>query len=175
MELKRFALLLGIVPLLSSPAQAAELVGGVFAHDVDTPFSRSGPENGVDIHLGWRGNRITALKAIGSPAPHVYVIGNTAGNTNFAVAGIDWRIGGKVYVRPGIGLAIHDGPRRGHAGPQRIDFGSRILFAPEVALGVEAGRRTSIELSWVHFSHAQLFSHQNPGTDSFGVRLNFRY
>lgn len=129
----------------------------------------------MDLHLGWRGDPMRALKVIGSPAPHVYVIANTAGNTNFAVAGIDWKIGGKVYVRPGIGLAVHDGPRRGHASPDRIDFGSRVLFAPELGLGMQTGKRSSLELSWVHFSHAQLFGRQNPGSDSFGVRLNFRY
>jgi hypothetical protein len=158
-----------------SPAAAVEIVGGIFAHDISTPLDKSGQEDGMDLHLGWRGNPMRALKVIGSPAPHVYVIANTAGNTNFAVAGIDWKIGGKVYVRPGIGLAVHDGPRRGHASPDRIDFGSRVLFAPELGLGMQTGKRSSLELSWVHFSHAQLFGRQNPGSDSFGVRLNFRY
>ena len=161
--------------LMASPARAGELVGGVFAHDVHTPFDKSGQENGVDLHFGWRSNPITGLKAIGSPAAHVYAIANTAGDTSFAVAGIDWRIGGKAYVRPGIGVAVHSGPRSGHVPPDRIDFGSRVLFAPELGVGMQTGKRTSVELSWVHFSHAQLFSHQNPGTDSFGVRLNFRY
>lgn len=168
--------LLFVTPLMlaAAPVQAAELFGGIYAHDVDTPFSRSGQEAGADVHLGWRGERMKVLKAIGSPSPHLYVIGNLSGDTHFAVAGIDWKIGGRVYVRPGIGLAVHTGPGRSSSA-DRIRFGSRILFAPEVAVGVRAGERTSVELSWVHFSHAQLFGRQNPGTDSFGVRLNVRY
>ena len=32
--------------------------------------------------------------------------------------------------------------------------------------------RLSIEASWVHMSHAQLFGRENPGIDNLGVRLN---
>ncbi|WP_366926204.1 acyloxyacyl hydrolase [uncultured Sphingomonas sp.] len=41
-------------------------------------------------------------------------------------------------------------------------------------MGVRIGERLSVEASWVHLSHARLFSSQNPGMDSFGVRLNYR-
>jgi hypothetical protein len=32
----------------------------------------------------------------------------------------------------------------------------------------------SIEASWVHMSHATLFSEQNPGIDNLGVRFAFK-
>jgi hypothetical protein len=40
--------------------------------------------------------------------------------------------------------------------------------------GVDArlGPRTTLEASWVHLSHAQLFGRQNPGMDNFGLRLS---
>ena len=38
----------------------------------------------------------------------------------------------------------------------------------------EIGRRMTIEASWVHLSHAQLFAKQNPGLDTVGVRLNYK-
>lgn len=163
------------VLLMGSAAQAAEVFGGAFVHDVHTPLTKSGQERGVDLQLGWRGGGISGLKAIGAPSQHIYVSANTAGDTHFAAAGISWKIGRRIYVRPGIGLAVHDGPRRGRASPERIDFGSRILFAPELGVGFQAGRRLSIEASWVHLSHALIFSSQNPGMDSFGLRLNYRY
>lgn len=163
------------VLLFGSASHAAEIFGGAYVHDVHTPFTKSGQERGVDLQLGWRGGRITALSFIGSPSPHVMAVVNSAGDTDFAAAGLSWKLGTKVYVRPGIGLAIQDGPHRGRASPDRIDFGSRVVFEPELAVGIQAGRRTSVELSWVHLSHAQLFSHQNPGMDSFGLRLNYRY
>lgn len=159
----------------AAPASAQQLFGGLYVHDVDTGLTRSGIEEGVDLELGWRGDRLVFLKALGSPSPHTYVSLNSNGNTHFAVAGVSWKIGGTVYMRPGIGLAVHSGPDRVVPGDDRIDFGSRILFAPEIGLGVELNERVSVEASWVHLSHAQLFSPQNPGIDTIGMRLNYRF
>jgi hypothetical protein len=167
-----FAALAG---LCAGPAAAQEIFGGVYAHDVDTGLTKSGIEEGVDFELGWRGERLRFLSAVGSPSPHAFVSVNSAGNTHFASAGISWKIGRKVYARPGIGLAVHTGPGSVVPGDDRIDFGSRILFAPEIGIGVQASERLSVEASWVHLSHAQLFSPQNPGLDTIGVRLNYRF
>jgi hypothetical protein len=163
-----------ILAFAAAPARGQELFGGVYVHDVDTGLTKSGIEEGVDLELGWRGDRIGFLRAIGSPRPHAFVSANSAGNTHFAAAGISWKIGDRVYLRPGIGLAVHTGPGRVVPGDDRIDFGSRILFAPEIGLGARVSDRLSIEASWVHLSHAQLFGPQNPGLDTIGVRLNLR-
>ena len=159
----------------ASPAGADEIFGGLYAHDVDTGLTKSGFEQGVDLELGWRGERIGALRFIGRPRPHAFVSLNSAGDTHFAAAGIDWKIGGAVYVRPGIGLAVHSGSDDRFQRTDRIAFGSRILFAPEIGLGLRANDRLSVEASWVHLSHAQLFSRQNPGIDTIGIRLNYRF
>jgi hypothetical protein len=82
-------------------------------------------------------------------------------------------IGDPVYLRPGIGLAVHTGPGRLDPTGRRIWFGSRILFEPEIGIGVQLDRRASLEASWVHLSHAQLFGDQNPGLDTVGLRLNY--
>jgi hypothetical protein len=161
--------------LSPSPARAGELIAGTFVHDIATPLTKSGQEHGIDLQIGWRGNRIEALRVIGAPSPHVYALVNTAGDTSFASAGISWRLGRKVYLRPGIGLAVHNGPDRDDATPDRIWFGSRILFAPELAAGIQLGDRVALEATWLHYSHAQLFSHQNPGIDDFGVRLSLGF
>jgi hypothetical protein len=155
----------------ASPANADELFGGVYVHDVDTPLTKSGIEGGADIQLGWRGGTIgrTPLQ------PYVFGALNTAGDTSYAAAGLSVRLGSRVYVRPGLGIAIHNGSTKNFSDPTdgSIDFGSRVLFEPELAVGAQVNRRLSIEASWVHMSHAQLFSRQNPGIDNFGVRLNF--
>ena len=36
-------------------------------------------------------------------------------------------------------------------------------------------RRLSVELSWIHLSHARLAGHYNPGVGDVGVRLLYRY
>lgn len=169
--------LMGLVAaalLAPSAAQAQELFGGVLVHDVDTPITRSGIEQGLDVQLGWRGERIEALRFIGRPSPYAFASVNTVGDAHFAAAGLSWRIGGRLYVRPGIGLAIHDGPGRVVPGDGRVDFGSRILFEPELGIGYQASDRLSVEAAWVHLSHAQLFGGQNPGMDNIGLRLNWR-
>ena len=156
---------------IAAPAQAGEVFGGVYVHDVDTPLTQSGIENGADIQLGYRGGRIgrTPLQ------PYVFGALNTAGDTSYAAVGLSAKFGKQVYLRPGLGIAIHNGSTKKFQdlSNDQIDFGSRVLFEPEIGLGVQLSDRASIEASWVHMSHAQLFGHQNPGIDNFGVRLNF--
>jgi hypothetical protein len=163
-------LLLPLLILVAAPAQAGEIFGGLYVHDVDTPLTKSGIEGGADIQVGWRGGRIghTPLQ------PYVFGALNTAGETSYAAVGLSARFGGRIYVRPGLGIAIHNGSARRFEDPDngKIDFGSRLLFEPELGLGFRINDRASIEASWVHMSHAQLISHQNPGIDNFGVRLN---
>jgi hypothetical protein len=160
---------------VAEPAEAAELFGGIYAHDVDTALTRGGFEGGVDLQLGVRGNRLEGLRAIGAPSPHLFVSANSRGDTNFASAGISWKVGETLYLRPGVGLAVHDRSSRVVRGGIRADFGSRLLFAPEVGIGYQLNDRISVEASWVHLSHAQLLSRQNPGMDDFGLRLNYRF
>jgi hypothetical protein len=163
-------LLLPLLILVATPAQAGEIFGGLYVHDVDTPLTKSGIEGGADIQLGWRGGRIghTPLQ------PYVFGALNTAGETSYAAVGLSARFGGRIYVRPGLGIAIHNGSAKRFEDPDngKIDVGSRLLFEPELGLGFRINDHASIEASWVHMSHAQLFSHQNPGIDNFGVRLN---
>lgn len=161
--------------LLATPVAAGELFGGIAAHDVDTPLNKGGFEGGVAVQAGWRGGRIEALKAVGAPSPYAFVSVSAEGGTNLAAAGISWKIGRKIYLRPGIGLAVHDRSSNVVYGNLRGDFGSRILFEPELGIGVQLSERFSVEASWIHVSHAGLFnSGQNPGMDNIGLRLNYR-
>jgi hypothetical protein len=164
----------GLLALGATPAQASEIFAGLLAHDVDTPLTKGGFEGGADLQLGWRGDRLRALRFIGSPSPYAYASIATGGKTHLAAAGIGWRLGGRLFVRPGIGMAIHSRSSHGVINGIRTDLGSRILFAPEVGLGYQINDRVAVEATWVHVSHGQLLSRQNPGMDSIGVRLSFR-
>ena len=160
--------------LAAAPAHASEIFGGLLAHDVDSPFSIGGLEDGADLELGWRGGRIRALRVVGAPSPYLFGSVATSGETHFVAAGLSWRIGDRVFVRPGLGLAVHTRSSHGVANGFRTDLGSRVLFEPELGLGVRIGERATLEASWVHISQAQLFSRQNPGMDSIGVRLSYQ-
>lgn len=161
----------------AQPAAAQEAFGGVYAHEVDTPLSLDTDEDGIDVMAGYRFGPVDALRVIGRPQPYVMGSLNTAGDTSFIAAGLGWKLGkGPVYVRPGIGLAIHDGPdfRVNPVTGRQTDLGSRVLFSPEIAVGTRLGDRLTVEASWVHLSHARLFDgEQNPGLDMIGVRLAY--
>lgn len=163
---------------LPAPVAAQELYGGLYAHGVDTPFTLKTGEDGVAVQIGYRFAPVEGLRAIGSPEPYVFASVNLQGDTSFAGAGLGWKAElGPVYLRPGIGLVIHDAPslRVDPATRLRTDLGSRVLFAPELAIGTDVTKRLSVEASWVHVSNAQLLdSDQNPGIDTMGVRFNWR-
>jgi hypothetical protein len=99
---------------------------------------------------------------------------NSAGNTSYAAVGLSAKFGGPIYVRPGLGVAIHTGSASNFENPfnDKIEFGSRVLFEPEIGVGVQVAPRITAEASWVHLSHAQLFGKQNPGIDNIGLRVN---
>ncbi|MEO1968755.1 MAG: acyloxyacyl hydrolase [Sphingomonadaceae bacterium] len=178
------ATFLALAPALAlisaAPAVAGEVYGGIYAHAVDTPFTLNTDEHGTDFQIGVRGEPIEALSAIGKPQPYVMVSVNSEGYTDFVAAGLAWKIkiGGPVYVRPGVGLSVNDGPsyRVDYATMYRTDLGSRVLFEPELAVGFQLNQRVSLEASWVHISGAKLFNpRQNPGIDMMGLRANYRF
>ena len=116
---------------------------------------------------------------------------NTDGRTSFASVGAEWRqhaFHRRVYAQGGIGLTLIDGYRvtpdpfapglssneawrRYDIYRRRTSFGSQVLFNPDASIGVRLNPRWAIEATWEHFSHRQLFSDQNPGIDSLGIRL----
>ena len=172
--MKRIAMIfggLGLSVLAPTPANAGELFGGLYLHDINSPLTKSGFESGADIQIGWRGGRIgpTPLQ------PYAFVALNTAGDTNYGAVGLSARFGDRIYVRPGLGIAVHTGSAGNFQRTDRIAFGSRILLAPELGVGTQVTERVSVEASWVHMSHAQLFGGQNPGIDNVGVRLNIGF
>lgn len=161
-----------VILLMPRTAQAGEIFGGVYAHAVGTRLSLgSSRESGVDLQLGYRGG--TIIRGTGLQ-PYVLGAINTTGDTSYAAAGLSWKFGDRFYVRPGVGLAIHNGSSAEFEEQDRIAFGSRILFAPEIGVGARVGDRLTIEASLVHLSHGQLFGGQNPGIDNIGVRLNLK-
>lgn len=160
-------LLFASLALAAAPAQAGELFGGLYVHDVDTPLTRSGIEEGVDVQLGYRwGER--------GVQPYVFAAANTAGETHYAAAGISYKFGDKVFIRPGLGIAVHTGSAGNFQRSDKIAFGSRVLFEPELGIGFRIGDRATLEASWVHMSHAQVFGRQNPGIDNIGARLSWK-
>lgn len=169
-------ILLALAAMISvataTPAFAGEIFGGLYVHDIKSPLSKSGVEDGADVQLGWRGGNIG-----GTPfQPYAFAAVNTAGKTHYAAAGISAKFGERIFIRPGLGIAVHTGSARNFQDPNNdeIEFGSRVLFEPELGVGARLNSRMTIEASWIHMSHAQIFGKQNPGIDNVGVRLSYR-
>jgi hypothetical protein len=140
---------------------------------VKLPTDESGIETGIDFSLGYRASTIGHL--LGAQLqPYVFGALNSAGDTSYAAAGLSakFALGKNFYFRPGLGIAVHNGSAGKYYRTDKIAFGSRVLFQPEIALGMYVTKRVSIDASWVHMSHAQLFGPENPGIDNLGMRLN---
>ena len=190
----RTALAALAVAAIAAPATAGEVFTGVYAHDVDDGISFGKFEDGAQIVTGVRTTALDELKFLGRPRVHLLVGVNTSGGTNYLASGLAWRfpLSERLYVQPGIGLAIHDGrvnlPSPDEPGltpaerlkrlndfQTKLDLGSRVLFEPELSIGWKATRRLSFEVSWIHLSHGKLAGDYNPGLCDIGLRLLYRY
>ncbi len=69
------ALALAVSNLTPAAAQAGELFGGIYVHDVKTPLNLSGIESGADVQVGYRGGRISHTPI----QPYAFAAVNTAG------------------------------------------------------------------------------------------------
>lgn len=178
----------------AGPAAAGEAFAGLYAHDVDDGISYGKFEHGAQIVAGVRTTALDELAFLGKPRVHLLAGVNTAGGVDYVASGLAWRfnLAKRIYIQPGIGLAIHDNrvafPSPDEPGitpaerlkrlndfKTKLDLGSRVLFEPELSLGWKATERLSLELSWIHLSHARLAGHYNPGVADVGLRLSYRY
>lgn len=188
------AVAMSVFALHGGAAAAGEVFVGAYAHDVDDGISYGKFENGAQIVAGVRTTALDELSFIGRPRVHLLAGVSTAGGVNYVASGLAWRfdLGSRLYVQPGVGLAVHDGrvnlpsPDAPGIAPEerlkrlndfrtRLDLGSRVLFEPEISVGWKATRRLSMELSWIHLSHARLAGRYNPGVGDVGLRILYRY
>lgn len=186
----------------AAPAVAAEAWAGVLKHDVTfigeaVGLGAAGVEDGWNVHVGVRSERMEAWRPLGRPYVYGFAAVNTAGDTSYGGVGIGWKLDvagpGGFYIRPGMGLVVHDGEeelpdfripglppeevaRRVALRDEKIEFGSRVLFQPEFSVGYQLTDDWSAELSYVHLSHGQIFgSGKNQGLDEVGFRVNRRF
>lgn len=186
----------------AAPTFSAEGWVGVLKHDVTfvgeaVGLGAAGVEDGFNVHLGVRSERIDSMGWLARPYIYGFASVNTAGDTSYGGVGLGWKFDvagpGGLYIRPGMGLVVHDGEeelpdfrepglseaefqRRVRLRDEKIEFGARVLFQPEFAVGYQLNDRWSAELSYVHLSHGQILgSGKNQGLDEIGVRVNRRF
>lgn len=180
------------------PPSRAEAFAGVLAHGMklwrDVPpgyLLESAEESGtVDVELGWRSARFDRLRWLARPHAVAKAQVNTDRRTSFFSSGLEWRqhVARSFYVQGGVGVAYQTGYRftpdpfaPGLSRQQRLDrfdvyanrtsFGSKMLFNPNLSVGLRVAPRWAVEIAYEHYSHAKLFSRQNPGIENAGLRL----
>ena len=156
---------------LAAPAQAGELFGGLYVHDVKTADSTRAGSKAAPTSARLSRRRASAHTPL---QPYVFGALNTAGDTSYAAVGLSAKFGKRIYIRPGLGIAIHNGSAEQISDPPttRSPSAAACCSSPSSAIGAQVNGRLSVEASWVHMSHAQLFGRENPGIDNLGVRLN---
>jgi len=172
----------------SAIAQIAEVRIGITEYDERSlrfgPSARGADENSVAINAEILFNEPELLKWALTPQPYIGGTLNLEGKTSYGGAGLLWRqgFGEKFYGDIASGLVIHTGTTTIEPGPgegffdtlsrygEEIQFGGRILFRQQVALGVNVSEDWSGEIFYEHLSNAGLAS-ANEGADSLGFRV----
>lgn len=175
-----------------APLANAEIVDsvrlGVMAHNIKvTDDKNADKEDGVNINGEIRFNGIEQLSWIGSPHPFVMASVNTASETSFAAAGLEWdfEFADGWHLEPGVSYAMHTGELKikGDTAAERAAYqeeflllGSRDLFRTSLALTRDFNEKWSAQLLFEHLSHGQILGNgRNQGLDEFGIRLVRRY
>ncbi|HAY08137.1 MAG TPA: acyloxyacyl hydrolase [Hyphomonas sp.] len=183
------ALSLAFVPALASEAGGIDEIRlGVVAHNVciancDNANKEDGPNINGEIVF----KSPEFLNILWSPKPYVVGSVNTAGDTNFGGAGLqwDWEFAEGWAIEPGVGYVIHDGeltfpypqgdPRNDPISATTVFFGSRDLFRTSLSLNKDIGEKWGVQLMYEHLSHGQILgSGRNQGLDNIGVRVRYR-
>lgn len=163
---------------------------GVAVHNVDLNGGDPTVEDGADISVEALFTSPKPLRVIFSPRPYVLGSFNTAGDTDFWSAGLNWRqdfLRDQLFVDASFGLARHNGvidlPPEGDPDRERIEadnilFGSRYLFRGALGLGVKLSSAWRAQVFYEHLSNGEILngsSDRNQGLDNFGVKIGYSF
>jgi lipid A 3-O-deacylase len=178
--------------LLMAPAANAgvdEVHVGVMAHNIcvincDNADKEDGPNVEFQVSFDSPG----FLEWAASPQPYLMVSVNTAGNTSFAGAGLEWRwnFADKWALEPGLGIVAHDGESDNPFanGTQAAEdfsnahvlLGSDVLFRTSLGLAYDFDGPWEAQVFYEHLSHGQILATgRNQGLDELGIRFGYQF
>jgi lipid A 3-O-deacylase len=152
-----------------------EVCIGVLAHDVDSLWSGSREESGVDLNAELVFQRPSFPMLSGTVRPNLGLSINNRGDTSKVYCGALWELGVKSrgFLNLGIGAAMHDGElETSRAGKKEL--GSRVLFRIAFELGYTLNQRHRVSFAFDHISNADLAS-PNEGLDTVGIRYGYLF
>ena len=192
--LSAFILLLcgGVYAPHKAHAQISELRFGFQEFDqrsLDiTLAARDGNENSLALNAEILFAEPDFLKWALTPQPYIGGALNIGGETSFGGGGLLWRqgFGKRFYGDLSVGLVAHTGlldiqnqnitslAQLLTLNAENIEFGTRILFREQLALGYRLTPKWSTEIFVEHLSNANI-ARDNEGADSLGLRLARRF
>jgi len=187
--------MLAVFALAAAPAAAQEARIGIVAHDIDGfDAGVSGKESGASINLEYVWAPFDGPNWFLSPRPYIGGNIHLDGKTSFGGGGLMWRgeFSDRWYASFAFGLVVHDGEEelpdsdpnltfeenleRIRINNENIEFGSRVLFREDFALGYRFTEAWAGEIFYEHLSHGNILSDQsNEGLDNVGLRLARRF
>lgn len=178
--------------LIAAPAAQAgvtEVHFGVMAHNVcvincDNADKEEGPN--VEVQVSF--DSPSFLTWAFSPQPYVMASVNTAGDTSFGGAGLEWRwdFAEGWALEPGFGMVVHDGetdniyangtPEAEEFNDEHVLLGNELLFRTSLGLTRDFEGPWEAQLFYEHLSHGQvLATGRNQGLDEVGIRIGYQF
>lgn len=178
--------------LMMAPAAQAdvnEVHVGVMDHNICVVNCKNADkEDGPNVEFQVSFDSPNFLSWAGSPQPYLMASINTAGDTSFGGAGLEWRwnFAGNWSLEPGLGVVVHDGevnnpyangtPEAAAFAAEHVLLGSEVLFRTSLGLTYDFEGPWEAQVFYEHLSHGQILaSGRNQGLDEAGIRFGYQF
>jgi len=178
--------------VVAAPAAYAgvdEIHVGVMDHNICvTNCDNADKEDGPNIEFQVSFDSPGFLNWAGAPQPYLMASINTAGDTSFGGAGLEWRwnFAGNWALEPGVGIVAHDGatdnpyangtPEAAAFSDENVLLGSDLLFRTSLGLTYDFDGPWEAQAFFEHLSHGQILgSGRNQGLDELGIRFGYQF
>ncbi|PHR57676.1 MAG: hypothetical protein COA43_11715 [Robiginitomaculum sp.] len=173
---------------------ADEVRVGVSVHDSKFFKGKTGKEESLSVTGEYIWDTPGWLEWVWGARPYIGGTVNAKGETHHGGGGIMWRKSffHNVYGDYSFGLVMHSGhirtPNPSEATTDEeinirqarraseIEFGSRVLFRQNLALGYRFSKELAGEITFEHLSHGNIIGGpENEGSNNFGARIAYRF
>lgn len=192
MKMKTIFFAMGAMMMSAGTATAGlveEARIGVMQHNICiTDCKNADKEDGPNINAELVFASPDFLSWAFSPRPYVMASINTAGNTSFGGAGLQWafNITDRLSFEPGLGYVLHNGetsnpfangtPEAAVFAEENLLLGSDDLFRTSLAMHWQFSEKWGAEVLYEHLSHGQILGDgRNQGVDNIGLRLSYTF
>ncbi len=183
-----FGAALALAPA-AAEAGVDEVHVGVMQHNVCVSNCKNAnKEDGPNVEFQVSFDSPEFLSWAASPQPYIMASVNTAGETSFGGAGLEWRwnFADKWALEPGVGVVVHDGevdnpfpngsPEAAAFAEEHVLLGNEVLFRTSIGLTYDFEGPWEAQVFFEHLSHGQILANgRNQGLDEAGIRFGYQF